>query len=172
MSGEALSSWKWSSKAELAHCRDRDGNRVRHGPMNDASSEVTAGGADAAFLSISPTQFGTRCHTSGRANGLRGGDYGKLRDRPRDPVAPLAGRVFSPADTKRAGARHLGSTSQAIALSKAPASYQDKVFSKRHAWKIEIALTVRPARGKHQVKETPGRFLGSTWFLDIAAIQE
>jgi len=57
-------------------------------------------------------------------------------------------------------------------------SYQDKVLSRRDAWQFVNALTVKIIsfdRGKHRVKvemTTPGRFLGSTWFLDIAALQE
>ena len=61
---------------------------------------------------------------------------------------------------------------------KALRSYQDKVLSRRDAWQFVNALTVKIIsldRGKHRVKvemTTPGRFLGSTWFLDIAALQE
>jgi hypothetical protein len=57
-------------------------------------------------------------------------------------------------------------------------SYQDKVLSRRAAWQFVNALTVKIIsldRGKHRVKvemTTPGRFLGSTWFLDVAALQE
>jgi hypothetical protein len=61
---------------------------------------------------------------------------------------------------------------------KALRSYQDKVLSRRDAWQFVNALTVKIIsldRGKHRVKvemTTPGRFLGSTWFLDVAALQE
>jgi len=61
---------------------------------------------------------------------------------------------------------------------KALRSCQDKVLSRRDAWQFVNALTVKIVsfdRGKHRVKvemTTPGRFLGSTWFLDIAALQE
>ena len=61
---------------------------------------------------------------------------------------------------------------------KALTSYQDKVLSRRDAWQFVNPLTVKIIsydRGKHQVKvelTTPGRFLGSTWFLDIAALQK
>jgi hypothetical protein len=61
---------------------------------------------------------------------------------------------------------------------KALRSYQDKVLSRRDAWQFVNALTVKIIsldRGKHRVKvemTTPGRFLGSTWFLDIAALQD
>ena len=61
---------------------------------------------------------------------------------------------------------------------KALTSYQDKALSKRSAWQFVNPLTVKIIsydRGKHQVKvemTTPGRFLGSTWFLDNAALQE
>ena len=57
-------------------------------------------------------------------------------------------------------------------------SYQDKVLSKREAWQFVSPLTVKIIsydRGKHQVAVemvTAGRFLGSTWYLDIAALQE
>ena len=61
---------------------------------------------------------------------------------------------------------------------KALRSYQDKALSKRDAWQFVNPLTVKIVsydRGKHQVKvemTTPGRLLGSTWFLDSAALQE
>jgi hypothetical protein len=61
---------------------------------------------------------------------------------------------------------------------KALRSYEDKVLSKRDGWQFVNPLTVKIIgydRGKHQVKVemmTPGRFLGTTWFLDIAALQQ
>jgi hypothetical protein len=61
---------------------------------------------------------------------------------------------------------------------KALRSYQDKVLSRRDAWQFVNPLTVKIIsydRGKDRVKvemTTPGRFLGSTWFLDIAALQD
>jgi hypothetical protein len=61
---------------------------------------------------------------------------------------------------------------------KALTSYQDKALSKRDVWQFVNPLTVKIIsydRGKHRVKvemTTPGRFLGSTWFLDIDALQE
>ena len=56
--------------------------------------------------------------------------------------------------------------------------YQDKVLSRRDAWQFVNPLTVKIIsydRSKHRVKvemTTPGRFLGSTWLLDSAALQE
>jgi len=61
---------------------------------------------------------------------------------------------------------------------KALTSYQDKALSKRDAWRFVNPLTVKIIsyeRGKHQVKvemTTPGRLLGSKWFLDAAALQQ
>jgi len=61
---------------------------------------------------------------------------------------------------------------------KALRSYQDRLLSKREAWQFVNPLTVKIIsydQGKHQVKvemTTPGRFLGSTWLLDSAALQE
>jgi hypothetical protein len=61
---------------------------------------------------------------------------------------------------------------------KALTSYEDKTLSKRAAWKFVNPLIVKIIsyeRGKHQVKvemTTPGRLLGSTWFLDTAALQQ
>ena len=61
---------------------------------------------------------------------------------------------------------------------KALSSYQAKVLSKRDAWQFVNPRTVKIIsfdRGKHQVKvemTSPGRFLGSTWFLDSAAFQD
>jgi hypothetical protein len=60
---------------------------------------------------------------------------------------------------------------------KALRSFEDRVLSKRDGWQFVNPLTVKIIsydRGKHQVKvemTTPGRFLGSTWFLDVAALQ-
>ena len=60
---------------------------------------------------------------------------------------------------------------------KALRSYQDEALSKRAAWQFVNPLTVKIVsydRGKHQVKvemTSPGRFLGSTWFLDSAGLQ-
>lgn len=60
---------------------------------------------------------------------------------------------------------------------KALRSFEDRVLSKRDGWQFVNPLTVKIIsydRGKHQVKvemTTPGRILGSTWFLDVAALQ-
>jgi len=61
---------------------------------------------------------------------------------------------------------------------KALRSFEDKVLFNRDGWQFVNPLTVKIIsydRGKHQVRAemtTPGRFLGSTWFLDIAALQD
>jgi len=61
---------------------------------------------------------------------------------------------------------------------KALTSYEDKALSKRDAWKFVNPLAVKIIsyeRGKHQIKvemTTPGRLLGSTWFLDAAALEQ
>jgi hypothetical protein len=61
---------------------------------------------------------------------------------------------------------------------KALRSFEDKVLSKREGWQFVNPLTVKIIsydRSKQQVKvemTTPGRLLGSTWFLDIAALQD
>jgi hypothetical protein len=61
--------------------------------------------------------------------------------------------------------------------SKALASYQEQILSEREAWQFVNPLTVKVLGyepEKNQVKvemTTPGRFLGSTWFLDDAALQ-
>jgi hypothetical protein len=61
---------------------------------------------------------------------------------------------------------------------KALTSFEEKALSKRAAWKFVNPLTVKIIgyqRGKHQVKvemTTPGRLLGSTWFLDSAALED
>lgn len=57
-------------------------------------------------------------------------------------------------------------------------SYQDEVLSHRDAWQFINQLTVTILsyeRGKNQVKvemKTPGRLLGSTWFLDADALRQ
>jgi hypothetical protein len=57
-------------------------------------------------------------------------------------------------------------------------SYQDEVLSHREAWQFINQLTVKILsyeRGKNQVKvemKTPGRLLGSTWFLDADALRQ
>jgi hypothetical protein len=57
-------------------------------------------------------------------------------------------------------------------------SYQDEVLSHRDAWQFINQLTVKILsyeRGKNQVKvemKTPGRLLGSTWFLDADALRQ
>jgi hypothetical protein len=56
-------------------------------------------------------------------------------------------------------------------------SYEDDALSKRAAWKFANPLTVKIIgyrRSQHQVKvemTTPGRLLGSAWFLDAGALQ-
>ncbi len=60
---------------------------------------------------------------------------------------------------------------------KAFASYQDQILSEREAWQFINPLTVKVLGfepGKNQVKvemTTPGRLLGSTWFLDDEALR-
>jgi hypothetical protein len=55
-------------------------------------------------------------------------------------------------------------------------SYQDKVLSQRDAWQFLSQLTVRVLGydpGKQQVNvemTTPGRMLGTKWFLDASAL--
>jgi hypothetical protein len=57
-------------------------------------------------------------------------------------------------------------------------SYQDEVLSHRDAWQFINQLTVKilsHERGKNQVKvemKTPGRLIGSTWFLDADALRQ
>ncbi len=61
--------------------------------------------------------------------------------------------------------------------SRAFASYQDQILSEREAWQFVNPLTVKVLGfepGKSQVKvemTTPGRLLGSTWFLDDEALR-
>ena len=61
---------------------------------------------------------------------------------------------------------------------KALKSYQEKALSEREAWQFLNPLTVKVIgyeRGKRQVKvkmTSPGRLLGSTWFLDAAAFDQ
>jgi hypothetical protein len=60
---------------------------------------------------------------------------------------------------------------------KSLAAYEDTVLGKREAWRFINPLAVKVldyARDKQQVKvemTTPGRLLGSTWFLDAGALQ-
>jgi hypothetical protein len=60
---------------------------------------------------------------------------------------------------------------------KSLATYEDRVLGKREAWRFINPLTVKVlacARAKQQVTVemmTPGRLLGSTWFLDAGALQ-
>jgi hypothetical protein len=60
--------------------------------------------------------------------------------------------------------------------SKALASYQNDVLSNRDAWQFTKPLTVQILSyepGKKQVNvemKTPGRMLGSKWFLDTDAL--
>ena len=59
--------------------------------------------------------------------------------------------------------------------SAALASYEHEVLSRRDAWQFLTQLTVRilsNGPGKNQIKvamKTPGRLLGTTWFLDADA---
>ncbi|MFL4980148.1 MAG: hypothetical protein ACJ8FV_16890 [Xanthobacteraceae bacterium] len=56
-------------------------------------------------------------------------------------------------------------------------AYQDEVLSHRDAWQFTKQLAVKILsyeRGKNQVNvemKTPGRLLGSTWFVDADALQ-
>jgi hypothetical protein len=56
------------------------------------------------------------------------------------------------------------------------AAYQDQALSHRDAWQFLNELTVKilrydPAKNQVNVEmETPGRMLGSTWFLDANAL--
>ena len=61
---------------------------------------------------------------------------------------------------------------------KALKAYQQKALSERDAWQFINPLRVKILsyeRAKHQVKvemTTPGRLLGSTWFLDDSALEQ
>jgi hypothetical protein len=56
-------------------------------------------------------------------------------------------------------------------------SYEDKAVSERAAWKFVYPLSVKIIsyeRGKHRMSvemTTPGRLLGTKWFLDTVAVQ-
>jgi hypothetical protein len=56
------------------------------------------------------------------------------------------------------------------------ATYQDQALSHRDAWQFSKPLSVKILSydpGNNQVNvemETPGRMLGSTWFLDASAL--
>jgi hypothetical protein len=60
--------------------------------------------------------------------------------------------------------------------SRALASYQDKVLSNREAWQFLNELTVEilsyePQQNRVNVEmKTPGRMLGTTWWLDADAL--
>ena len=62
--------------------------------------------------------------------------------------------------------------------SKALAAYQDEKLSQRDAWQFLNRLTVTILTydsGKNQVElkmSTPGRMLGTTWWLDAGALRE
>ena len=57
-------------------------------------------------------------------------------------------------------------------------SYQTEALSERDAWRFTSPLTVKilghePAKNQINVEMTsPGRLLGSTWFLDMEALEE
>lgn len=57
------------------------------------------------------------------------------------------------------------------------ASYQDKLLSSRKAWQFLKPLTVKILKfspGTNQVSvemQTPGRFSGTTWFVDASAVE-
>ena len=59
---------------------------------------------------------------------------------------------------------------------KALTTYEEKALANREAWKFLNPLSVKVLgyeRDKQQVKvemTTPGRLLGSTWFLDAGAL--
>ena len=62
--------------------------------------------------------------------------------------------------------------------SAALAAYQDEALSQRNAWRFTSQLTVnilshKPAKNQVNVEMTsPGRLLGSSWFLDVDALEE
>jgi hypothetical protein len=95
---------------------------------------------------------------------------GEIRKAATTPVKPNSIWFEDPA--RLAHWQQLKKSGDAAALT----SYQDEVLSHREAWQFINQLTAKILsyeRGKSQVKvemKTPGRLLGSIWFLDADAL--